>query len=81
MPGDLVVDIGAGTGALTRALADAGAEVLALELAPAPATGLRQRFAGSSRVEVVETDVLRWSWPTSPFAVVANLPFAGWGRY
>jgi 23S rRNA (adenine-N6)-dimethyltransferase len=77
--GDLVVDIGAGTGALTRALADEGAEVIALELAPPLAADLRRRFAGESRVEVLETDVLRWSWPTSPFSVVANLPFAGSG--
>lgn len=79
VPGDLVVDIGAGTGALTRALADAGAEVVALELAPPLAAELRGRFAGDSRVEVIETDVLCWSYPAHPFSVVANLPFAGSG--
>jgi 23S rRNA (adenine-N6)-dimethyltransferase len=77
-PGDVVVDVGAGTGALTQALADAGATVLALELDGALAAGLRGRFTGRD-VEVLEVDARRWSWPEGPFAVVANLPFAGSG--
>ena len=75
-PGDLVVDIGAGAGALTRALADAGAEVLALELAPDLARELHRRFDANRSVTVIEADVLDWAWPARPFAVVANLPFA-----
>jgi 23S rRNA (adenine-N6)-dimethyltransferase len=74
--GDLVVDLGAGAGALTRALADAGAEVHALELAPELAAGLRRRFAANPSVTVVEADALDYEWPSRPFAVVANLPFA-----
>jgi 23S rRNA (adenine-N6)-dimethyltransferase len=74
--GELVVDVGAGAGALTRALVDAGAEVLALELAPDLARRLHRRFDGNRSVTVVETDVLDWQWPARPFAVVANLPFA-----
>ena len=77
--GDLVVDIGAGAGALTRALANAGAEVIALELAPEPAAELRRCLASNPRVKVVEVDALEWEWPTRPFAVVANLPFASSG--
>jgi 23S rRNA (adenine-N6)-dimethyltransferase len=78
-PGDLVVDVGAGAGALTRALANAGAEVIALELAPELAAELRRRLAANRRVRVVEVDVLEWEWPARPFAVVANLPFASSG--
>jgi 23S rRNA (adenine-N6)-dimethyltransferase len=76
---DLVADIGAGTGVLTRALADAGAEVIALELEPALATQLRRRFAANRLVTVVEVDALRWEPPNRPFAVVSNLPFANSG--
>lgn len=76
---DLVVDIGAGAGALTRALADAGAEVLALEFAPDLARELRRRFDTNRSVTVIEADVRAWEWPARPFAVVANLPFAGSG--
>jgi 23S rRNA (adenine-N6)-dimethyltransferase len=74
--GDLVMDIGAGTGVLTRALVDAGAKVIALELDGRLAEELRARFDGR-RVTVVETDARHWAWPQEPFSVVANLPFAG----
>jgi 23S rRNA (adenine-N6)-dimethyltransferase len=77
--GDLVVDIGAGAGALTRALADAGAQVLALELAPDLTRELRRCFDANRSVTVIEADALEWEWPARPFAVVANLPFAGSG--
>jgi 23S rRNA (adenine-N6)-dimethyltransferase len=77
--GDLVVDVGAGAGALTRALAGAGARVVALELDPKLVEQLRRRFAARAGVEVLEADVHEWRWPETPFAVVANLPFAGSG--
>ena len=74
-PGELVVDIGAGAGALTAALVDARATVLALEVDPTLAAALRRRFAGRD-VTVVEVDARGWSLPREPFAVVSNLPFS-----
>lgn len=73
--GDLVVDLGAGTGALTAALVEAGARVIAIELHPARAAGLRERFAGAP-VTVVRADVARARLPRRPFRVVANPPWA-----
>lgn len=62
---------------LIRALLEAGAHVVAVERDPVLAAGLRARFGGD--VSVVEANVLDWHVPTEPFAVVANLPFAGSG--
>jgi 23S rRNA (adenine-N6)-dimethyltransferase len=74
-PGDLVVDAGAGAGALTAPLVAAGARVVAVELHPGRAAALRRRFAGDS-VTVVQADVADLRLPRRPFAVVANPPFA-----
>lgn len=75
-PGVLVLDLGAGEGMLTRALADAGAHVHALELDAASLAQLRRRFAGDPRIEVHAADVAAVSLPHEPFSAVANLPFA-----
>jgi len=77
--GELVVEIGAGTGMLTRALADTGADVIALELDPVLAAELRRRHASNPRVTVHEADALRWTWPRRRFVVVSSLPFANSG--
>jgi 23S rRNA (adenine-N6)-dimethyltransferase len=74
-PGDLVVDLGAGYGALTAALLDAGARVLAIELQQGRADALRDRFDGRP-VTVVVADVASVHLPRRPFRVVANPPWA-----
>jgi 23S rRNA (adenine-N6)-dimethyltransferase len=74
-PGDFVLDIGAGTGALTAPLVAAGARVIAVELHPGRAEVLRERFAGDA-VTVVKADAADLRLPRRPFRVVANPPFA-----
>jgi 23S rRNA (adenine-N6)-dimethyltransferase len=76
LPGTLALDLGAGAGALTRALADAGARVRAVELDPAALRQLETRFGNQPRVEVVAGDATVLPLPAEPFGVVANLPFA-----
>jgi 23S rRNA (adenine-N6)-dimethyltransferase len=72
-PGDLVVDVGAGSGMLTRPLLAAGARVLALEPDRVHAARLRR---ACPRARVVAADARSAGWPGEPFRVVANLPFA-----
>lgn len=73
--GDLVLDIGAGDGALTGPLLATGARVIAFELHPERAATLRRRFAGQ-RLTVVQADAADLRLPRRPFTVVANPPFA-----
>ncbi len=74
--GDLVVEIGGGTGVLTHALARTGADVVVLERDPVLAARLRARFSTVPSVEIVQADAAEYDWPAEAFAVVANLPFA-----
>jgi 23S rRNA (adenine-N6)-dimethyltransferase len=74
-PGELVIDIGAGHGTLTRHLVEAGTRVLAVELHPGRAQRLRERFA-QAPVTVIQTDALSLRWPHRPFRVVASPPYA-----
>jgi 23S rRNA (adenine-N6)-dimethyltransferase len=74
-PGDLVLDVGAGTGALTCQLVDVGARVIAVELHRRRAQYLRERFADAT-VTVVQVDAADLRLPRRPFKVVANPPFA-----
>jgi 23S rRNA (adenine-N6)-dimethyltransferase len=71
-PGDLVVDLGAGSGRLTAELARVARRVLAVELDPRLAARLRDRWPN---VDVVVGDATRVPVPGEPFRVVANVPF------
>jgi 23S rRNA (adenine-N6)-dimethyltransferase len=74
-PGDLVVEIGAGTGVLTEALARRAGRVVAVEYDPRLAERARARVAGFGNVRVLTADARALVPPRRPFRVVANLPF------
>ena len=69
---DLVLDLGAGTGRLTAELARVSRRVIAVEVDPALAAGLHDRWPN---VEVVLADATQVALPREPFNVVANVPF------
>jgi 23S rRNA (adenine-N6)-dimethyltransferase len=77
--GDLVLDVGDGTGVLTAELARQRARVRAIEIDASLAGRLHDRFRSTSNVEVVAGDFLRLPLPLEPFRVVANIPFAQTG--
>ncbi len=72
---DLVVELGAGGGMLTRQLARVARRVVAVEYDPHWATQLRERFSDDDNVRVVQGDALTVVLPSEPFVVVANVPF------
>jgi 16S rRNA (adenine1518-N6/adenine1519-N6)-dimethyltransferase len=77
--GDEVVEIGAGLGSLTLALAETGASVTALETDGHLVPVLRSVLSGTD-VHVVEGDARRLDWDDllgarSPVTLVANLPY------
>lgn len=71
-PGELVLDLGAGEGALTAHLVAAGARVVAVELHPRRVGVLRERFPG---ITVLQADAVAVPLPGRPFRVVANPPY------
>jgi 23S rRNA (adenine-N6)-dimethyltransferase len=80
-PGELVIEIGAGRGACTHALARQGVEVVALERDPQWAAALRRelRRLGHAGVRVVEGDALALPLDRlaggRPYRVLGSLPF------
>jgi 23S rRNA (adenine-N6)-dimethyltransferase len=74
-PGALVVDLGAGAGALTSAAAARAARVIAVELDPAWTRLLRSRAGAWGDVEVIAGDALRVPFPSERFYVVSSAPY------
>lgn len=70
-PGDLVLEVGPGTARLSRELARAGAEVLAVELDRGLAAVARAEMAGFPNFSLIEGDVLAGKSALNPEALAA----------
>ena len=78
--GDHVIEIGAGLGSLTLALADTGAAVTAVEIDAGVVPVLGGVVADRSNVTVVQGDAMNADWATllhgsERWTLVANLPY------
>jgi 16S rRNA (adenine1518-N6/adenine1519-N6)-dimethyltransferase len=76
---DEVLEVGAGVGTLTVALASRCRRVVAVELDGRLIPALREALAGVENVELVRTDILRFNvrsaFPTGREIVVGNIPY------
>jgi 16S rRNA (adenine1518-N6/adenine1519-N6)-dimethyltransferase len=76
---DEVLEVGAGVGTLTVALASRCRRVVAVELDGRLIPALRESLAGLENVEVVGTDILRFNvrsaFPSGREIVVGNIPY------
>jgi len=71
-PGETIVEIGPGQGVLTEKLAELDNPVIAIEIDPDLAAGLRVRFPN---IEVRNEDALEAPLPERPYRAVGNLPY------
>ena len=79
-PGDRVVEVGPGLGSLTLALAETGAEIVAIEVDNGLVAALREVLDGVPNVEVVHADAMEYDWSqlqarSGDWHLVANLPY------
>lgn len=77
-PGDVVVEVGPGRGALTDVLARRATRLVAIELDRALVPVLRERYAAQPHVQVVEGDVLDADLAAiagGPYLLVGNVPY------
>ena len=77
-PGDCVIEVGAGTGTLTRALVDTGARVVAYEVDPRLRPVLEEVLADTAvelRIDDVTNVDLAAQLGSGTWTMVANLPY------
>jgi 16S rRNA (adenine1518-N6/adenine1519-N6)-dimethyltransferase len=78
LPGDIVVEVGAGVGTLTRLLAEQAARVVAVELDGRLVEILRENLADLTNVQITHGDILELSdfgFSHLGYKVVGNLPY------
>jgi 16S rRNA (adenine1518-N6/adenine1519-N6)-dimethyltransferase len=79
-PGDNVIEIGAGLGSLTLALAETGANIIAVEVDTSLVPLLTNNVAAHDNVRVVHADAMNLDWTSllgdhTNWHLVANLPY------
>ncbi|MDA0988168.1 MAG: 16S rRNA (adenine(1518)-N(6)/adenine(1519)-N(6))-dimethyltransferase RsmA [Chloroflexi bacterium] len=76
-PTDVVVEVGPGTGLLTRLLVERAAKVIAVEMDQSLVARLKNDLGGFTNLTIVHGDAREWD-PAAvgePYKLVANLPY------
>lgn len=75
--GDLVIEIGPGTGIITKDLIDRAGKVIAIERNESLYNKLNTKFTNTSKekFQLVNDDFLQYKLPKIPYKVFANIPF------
>lgn len=73
---ETVVDLGAGKGAITQALAERAGKVIAVEYDARLIDRLKQKTQSCSNVKIIQGDILNIRLPREKFVVVSNIPYA-----
>src|SRR5579859_4162865 len=77
-PSDLILEVGPGTGSLTRALAETGANVVAIELDNSLYAVLRDELGANSGIRLAQGNALSFdpcAGLEQPYKLVANIPY------
>ena len=72
---DIVIEIGAGKGIITRELARKSKQVIALEIDPELYKKLTYTFKDSKNVRILNKNFLKYSLPKHVYKVFSNIPF------
>jgi 16S rRNA (adenine1518-N6/adenine1519-N6)-dimethyltransferase len=72
-PGEIVLEIGPGEGALTDKVLELGNPVMAIEIDPELFAKLQRRFG--DRIEIYNEDAVEAPLPEKPYRAVGNLPY------
>lgn len=72
---DLILDIGAGTGIISKELAKTCGQVIAVELDVDLIPQLKANLRSNGNVRICHEDIRQFNLPTGEYKVFANLPF------
>lgn len=81
---DLVVEVGPGTGVLTKELVRKAKKVIAIEKDDSLAKELKSHFCGNDNIEIINDDILKINLPelissyklrTGAYKLIANIPY------
>lgn len=74
-PTDHIVEVGPGLGVLTKELVSKAKKVTSIELDPEMVTILKCTFPDTKNLEILSQDALQFQPPSTPYKVVANIPY------